>query len=274
MQSLAQTSPYGASTVGSLDDVCFILDCNGWEAEDFPLSSLQDMADEVILVQVLHDDDYAARSLLLLRRLYRGVLVPLIHGVSLRLRHRFIGLQRIVNDHEAATSAREDSAHRGRQSKALCLSHLMSSTSWKKTAIAATRTKSHTAGTTSPAPTLSVFVTLKPRATKVGWRGRWGSCSFEKKTQKILQEYVWMNRKVLLSSRRFTHECQRRPRAKPPEQLQDSGKGDCSGCGCGFRLRTNAEISVMTSPIGKGSMNVSTALKNGFLYSSLYFLTC
>jgi hypothetical protein len=64
------------------------------------------------------------------------------------------------------------------------------------------------------------------------------------------------------------------PRAKPPEQLQDSGKGDCSGCGCGFRLRTNAEISVMTSPIGKGSMNVSTALKNGFLYSSLYFLTC
>ena len=63
-------------------------------------------------------------------------------------------------------------------------------------------------------------------------------------------------------------------RAKPPEQLQDSGKGDCSGCGCGFRLSTNAEISVMTSPIGKGSMNVSTALKNGFLYSSLYFLTC
>ena len=64
------------------------------------------------------------------------------------------------------------------------------------------------------------------------------------------------------------------PGAKPSEQLQDSGKGDCSGCGCGFRLSTNAEISVMTSPIGKGSMNVSTALKNGFLYSSLYFLTC
>jgi len=64
------------------------------------------------------------------------------------------------------------------------------------------------------------------------------------------------------------------PRAKPREQLQDAGEGDCSGCGCGFRLRTSAEMSVMTSPIGKGSMNVSTALKNGFLYSSLYFLTC
>jgi hypothetical protein len=42
------------------------------------------------------------------------------------------------------------------------------------------------------------------------------------------------------------------PKAKPPEKLQDAGKGDCSGCGCGFRLRTNAENSVMTSPIGKG----------------------
>jgi hypothetical protein len=64
------------------------------------------------------------------------------------------------------------------------------------------------------------------------------------------------------------------PRAKPSERLHDAGKGDCSVCGCGFRLRTNAEISVMPSPIGKGSMNVNTALKNGFLYSSLYFLTC
>jgi len=42
------------------------------------------------------------------------------------------------------------------------------------------------------------------------------------------------------------------PRAKSPRHLQDAGKGDCSGCDCGVRLRSNAEISVMTSPIGKG----------------------
>ena len=42
------------------------------------------------------------------------------------------------------------------------------------------------------------------------------------------------------------------PRAKPPEQLHNSDKGDSSDCGCGFRLRTNAENSVMSSPIGKG----------------------
>src|SRR5208337_1400524 len=62
--------------------------------------------------------------------------------------------------------------------------------------------------------------------------------------------------------------------AKRPERLQDARKGDRSGSDRGFRLKTNAEISVITSPIGKGSMNVSAALKSGFLYSSLYFLTC
>src|SRR5215471_12464240 len=56
--------------------------------------------------------------------------------------------------------------------------------------------------------------------------------------------------------------------------FQDAGSGDCSDCGCAFLLRTNEEISVITSPIGKGSMNVRAALKRGFLYSSLYFLTC
>jgi len=54
---------------------------------------------------------------------------------------------------------------------------------------------------------------------------------------------------------------------------QDAGKGDCSGCACRFRLRNAAEIRVMTSPIGKGSMNVSAAFRKGFLYSSLYFAT-
>jgi hypothetical protein len=60
-----------------------------------------------------------------------------------------------------------------------------------------------------------------------------------------------------------------------PEQIQwDAGKGDAAGCDCGFLLRTAAEISVMTSPIGKGSMNVIAALRSGLSYISLYFLIC
>jgi hypothetical protein len=36
------------------------------------------------------------------------------------------------------------------------------------------------------------------------------------------------------------------------QQVQDAGKGDCA-----FFLSTAAEISVITSPIGKGSMKVA-----------------
>jgi integrase len=36
------------------------------------------------------------------------------------------------------------------------------------------------------------------------------------------------------------------------KRLQDTGKGDLFGCICGFRLKTNAENSVITNPIGKG----------------------
>jgi hypothetical protein len=64
------------------------------------------------------------------------------------------------------------------------------------------------------------------------------------------------------------------PPGKRPEHPQDAGKGDCSGCDCGFLLKTAAEISVTTRPIGKGSMNVIAAFSSGFLYSSLYFFTC
>jgi len=61
-------------------------------------------------------------------------------------------------------------------------------------------------------------------------------------------------------------------RAKRPEQAQDAGNGDCAGCDGGFLLRTAAESSVMTSPTGKGSMNVIAALKSGFSYCSLNLL--
>lgn len=56
--------------------------------------------------------------------------------------------------------------------------------------------------------------------------------------------------------------------------VQELGTGDFAGCDCGFLLRTAAEISVTTSPIGKGSMNVIAALNSGFSYSSLYFFNC
>lgn len=62
--------------------------------------------------------------------------------------------------------------------------------------------------------------------------------------------------------------------AKTPQQVQQVGNGDCAGCDCGFFFSTPAEIGVITSPIGKGSMKVIAAFRNGSPYSSLYFGSC
>jgi hypothetical protein len=55
---------------------------------------------------------------------------------------------------------------------------------------------------------------------------------------------------------------------------QDAGKGDAAGRDCAFFLRTAAEISVMASPTGKGSMKVNSELMSGFLNCSLRFFSC
>jgi hypothetical protein len=52
----------------------------------------------------------------------------------------------------------------------------------------------------------------------------------------------------------------------------DAGKG--ASCDCGFLLSTAAEISVMTSPTGKGSINVIARLERGFSSGSMYFFSC
>ena len=56
------------------------------------------------------------------------------------------------------------------------------------------------------------------------------------------------------------------------EIQQEAAKDDC-GVDAFFR-RIAAEISVINSPIGKGSMNVIAPLISGFLYSSLYLFIC
>src|SRR5882672_1727561 len=50
MQSFARTSPYRASIVEGLDDVRFLLDCDGWESKDFPMSLLQYVPHEIVLM--------------------------------------------------------------------------------------------------------------------------------------------------------------------------------------------------------------------------------
>ena len=59
------------------------------EAHDFPRLLREDMADEVVLVQPLHDDDNGAVALVV-EPAIEGVVKPLVGRFSLRLRERLL----------------------------------------------------------------------------------------------------------------------------------------------------------------------------------------
>ena len=50
---------------GRLDSVNLIHVRNGWEAQHTPVSFLQQMADQIILVQALHNDDDSTVTLII-----------------------------------------------------------------------------------------------------------------------------------------------------------------------------------------------------------------
>ncbi len=74
------------------------------------------MADEIVFVQPLHDDDDRAFGLVVQARIERSV-EPLVDGGAAALGHRVDGLQRIVDDDEIGAAPGQDAADRGRQPK-------------------------------------------------------------------------------------------------------------------------------------------------------------
>ena len=60
-----------------------------------PVLLAEHVADEVVFVQPLHDDDDGAALLIVLPAV-EGVVVPLVGGLPLRLGERLLRLQRIV----------------------------------------------------------------------------------------------------------------------------------------------------------------------------------
>ena len=62
--------------------MCFIFDRNGRKLEDLPATLLHKVADQVILMQALHDNNDAAGHLVIEAGV-KGVLVPLVHRIAL-----------------------------------------------------------------------------------------------------------------------------------------------------------------------------------------------
>src|ERR1700680_4843261 len=79
-----------------------------------PASLLQQMTDEIIRVEALHDDD--DRTLrLVIQPGQQSVGVPLLQGVPGALRLRLLRLQRVVDNHEITATTGQGATYRGRK---------------------------------------------------------------------------------------------------------------------------------------------------------------
>jgi hypothetical protein len=70
------------------------------------------MADEVVLVQPLHDNDDRAVPLVV-EAAVKGVIVPCIGTVSLRCGERLVGLQRVIDDDHVGAASGQHATVRG-----------------------------------------------------------------------------------------------------------------------------------------------------------------
>jgi hypothetical protein len=84
--------------------------------EDVPAFSSQDVADEIVFVQPLHDDDDYALGFVVQAGIERSV-EPFVGGDAAALRHRVAGFQGIVDDDEIGAASGQHAADRGRQPK-------------------------------------------------------------------------------------------------------------------------------------------------------------
>jgi hypothetical protein len=92
-------------------------DCR--EAHDLPILLAQNVADQIILVQPVHDQD--DRTLpLVIEATVEGMVEPLVCRPPLALRQRLFGFQRIIDDDQVGAAPGQDPANRGGEPATKC----------------------------------------------------------------------------------------------------------------------------------------------------------
>jgi hypothetical protein len=92
-------------------------DCR--EAHDLPILLPQHVADQIVLVQPVHDQN--DRTLLLVvEPAVEGMVKPLVGRPPLDLREGLLGLQRVVDDDDVGAAPGQHAADRGGDAAALC----------------------------------------------------------------------------------------------------------------------------------------------------------
>ena len=118
MQGLALTTCEAPRSQDRLDLVHLVHFGDRRKAQDFPLLLRENMADQVVLMQPLHDDDDGAVPLVV-ESAVESMDEPLVAGVPLCVRERLVRLQRIVNQNYVGAATGEHTAGRGGESVAL-----------------------------------------------------------------------------------------------------------------------------------------------------------
>ena len=87
---------------------------DGRETEDLPRLLAKDVADEVIFMQPLHDDDDGAMPLVILPAV-ESVVEPFVAGAPLRVGQRLVRLEGIVDQDDIGVASGQHTAGGGGQ---------------------------------------------------------------------------------------------------------------------------------------------------------------
>jgi hypothetical protein len=118
VQRLAQTAGKTSRSPDRLDPVHLVGFGDRRKAQNFPGLQRKDVADEVGLVQPLHDNDNSAAALVV-EPAVQGVDEPVVGGVALRRGERLLRLQRIVDQDDVGAASGQHAAGRGGKPVAL-----------------------------------------------------------------------------------------------------------------------------------------------------------
>ena len=105
MQGLTWTAGEASWSPDRLDRVHLVGFGDRWEAHNLPWLLAEHVADEVVLVQPLHDDDDAATAFVI-EPAVESVEVPLVGGVAPRIGERLLRFGGVVDQNEIGTAPR------------------------------------------------------------------------------------------------------------------------------------------------------------------------
>lgn len=89
MERFTDSASHRTGLIEGFDDVSFIFFRDGGKSHVLPVFLLQNVPNQIVLMQPLHNNKDAA-GLLVIQSAIESVVIPLVHVITLRFRNRLI----------------------------------------------------------------------------------------------------------------------------------------------------------------------------------------